>query len=64
MAEICRRLDTEHGQESPQEVYDTMLRSGLGFGWDELKEKGFYQPEFKWHKYEENCPNTNASCHY
>ena len=31
MAEICRRLDTEHGQESPQEVYDTMLRSGLGF---------------------------------
>ena len=58
MAEICRRLDTEHGQESPQEVYDTMLRSGLGFGWDELKEKGFYQPEFKWHKYEENGFNT------
>jgi hypothetical protein len=25
MAEICRRLNTEHGQESPQEVYDQML---------------------------------------
>jgi thiosulfate reductase/polysulfide reductase chain A len=54
MAEICRRLGTEHGQESPQEVYDTMLRSKLDFGWNDLKEIGFYQPEFRWRKYEDN----------
>ena len=40
MVEICRRLDTEFGQESPQEVYDTMLRSSLDFGWEELKKMG------------------------
>ena len=54
MVEICRRLDTEHGQESPQEVYDSMLRSNLDFGWEDLKKMGFYQPEFKWRKYEQN----------
>ncbi|MCP4320104.1 MAG: molybdopterin-dependent oxidoreductase [Hyphomicrobiales bacterium] len=54
MTEICRRVGTAHGQESPQEVYDTMLRSTLEFGWEELKEKGFYQPEFKWRKYEDD----------
>jgi thiosulfate reductase / polysulfide reductase chain A len=54
MTEICRRLGTEHGQESPQDVYDTLLKSKLDFGWEELKEMGFYQPEFKWRKYEEN----------
>ena len=37
MVEICRRLKTEFGQESPQEIYDTMLRSTLDFGWEELK---------------------------
>ena len=42
MVEICRRLNTEFGQESPQEVYDTMLRSSLDFGWEELKKMGFY----------------------
>lgn len=54
IAEICRRLNTEHGQESPQEVYDQMLRSTLDFGWEDLKKMGFYQPEFKWRKYEAN----------
>ncbi len=54
MVDLCRRLGTEHGQESPQEVYDGMLRSKLDFGWEELKEMGFYQPEFKWRKYEDN----------
>ncbi len=53
MTEICRRLGTEHGKESPREVYDSMLRTGLDFGWDELKKMGYYQPEFKWKKYEE-----------
>ncbi|MGI9571086.1 MAG: molybdopterin dinucleotide binding domain-containing protein, partial [Desulfobulbia bacterium] len=52
MTEICRRLGTENGQESPQEVYDSMLRSNLDFGWEDLKQMGFYQPEFKWRKYE------------
>ena len=41
MVEICRRLGTEHGQESPQEIYDSMLRSKLDFGWEELKQMGF-----------------------
>ncbi|MCP5087243.1 MAG: molybdopterin-dependent oxidoreductase [Rhodobacteraceae bacterium] len=54
MTEICRRLETEHGQEDPRVVYDTMLRATLDFGWDDLKEMGFYQPEFRWQKYEEN----------
>ena len=54
MAELCRRLDTEFGQESPQQVYDQMLRSKLDFGWEELKQMGFYQPEFRWRKYEES----------
>ena len=58
MVEICRRLDTEFGQESPQEIYDTMLRTKLDFGWEELKQMGFYQPEFKWRKYEENGFDT------
>ena len=58
MVEICRRLDTEFGQESPQEVYDTMLRSSLDFGWEELKKMGFYRPEFKWKKYEKNGFDT------
>ena len=42
MAEICRRLDTSMTGE-PQEVYDTMSQRA-GFGWDELKEKGFINP--------------------
>jgi len=54
MAELCRRLDTEFGQEPPQQVYDDMLRAKLDFGWQELKEMGFYQPAFKWRKYEKN----------
>ena len=58
MVEICRRLNTEFGQESPQEVYDTMLRSSLDFGWEELKKMGFYRPEFKWKKYEKNGFDT------
>ena len=58
MAEICRRLGVEHGRESPQEVYDSMLRAKLDFGWDELKRMGFYQPEFRWRKYEEKGFNT------
>lgn len=58
VAEICRRLGTEHGCESPQEVYDSMLRAKLDFGWEELKKRGFYQPEFRWRKYEEKGFNT------
>ncbi|MDC0190970.1 molybdopterin-dependent oxidoreductase [Rhodospirillales bacterium] len=58
MVEICRRLGTEHGQESPQEIYDSMLRSKLDFGWEELKQMGFYEPEFKWQKYKENGFDT------
>ncbi len=58
MVEICRRLKTEFGQESPQEIYDTMLKSTLDFGWEELKKMGFYKPEFKWKKYEKNGFDT------
>ena len=35
-----------------------MLRTKLDFGWEELKQRGFYQPEFKWRKYEENGFDT------
>jgi thiosulfate reductase/polysulfide reductase chain A len=58
MAEICRRLGTEHGRESPQEVYDQMLRAKVDFGWEDLKRMGFYQPEFRWRKYEDRGFNT------
>lgn len=58
MAEICRRLGTEHGTEKPQDVYDSMLRAKLDFGWEELKQMGFYQPQFRWRKYEDKGFNT------
>ncbi len=35
-----------------------MLRAKVDFGWEELKEMGFYQPEFRWRKYEEKGFNT------
>jgi anaerobic selenocysteine-containing dehydrogenase len=54
MVEICRRLGTEHGRESPAEIYDYMLGEQLGITWEELKQKGFVQPEFRWRKYEKN----------
>ena len=54
MTEICRRLGTPFGQESPEEVYDFMLDAKLGLTFQELKRKGFVQPEFRYRKYEEN----------
>lgn len=59
MTEICRRLGTEHGLETPEEVYDTMLDAKHdGMKFQDLKEKGFVQPEFRYRKYEENGFNT------
>ena len=54
MVEICRQLGTEHGQESPQDIYDSMLQEKLGMSWEELKRVGFVQPEFSWRKYEKD----------
>ena len=53
MTEICRRLGTEFGQETPEEIYDEMLAPKLGVSFEELKKRGFIQPEFKYRKYEE-----------
>ncbi len=58
MTEICRRLGTEFGRESPEEVYDSMLAPKMGMSFAELRERGFVQPEFKYRKYEENGFNT------
>ena len=54
MTEICRRLGTEFGQETPEQVYDYMLDAKLGMSFEELKQKGFEQLEFRYRKYEEN----------
>jgi thiosulfate reductase/polysulfide reductase chain A len=54
MTEICRRLGVEHCTEDPEEVFDYLLGDQLGMTFKELKEKGWVQPEFKYHKYKEN----------
>ena len=54
MTEICRRLGTSFGQESPEDVYNYMLDAKLGLSFQELKQRGFVQPEFRYRKYEEN----------
>ncbi len=54
MTEICRRLGTSHGQEAPEEIYDRMLNPKLGLTFQELKQRGFVQPEFRYRKYEDN----------
>ena len=54
MTEICRRLGTTHGQETPQEIYDAMLAPKTGLTFEKLKQLGFTQPEFRYRKYETN----------
>jgi len=54
MTEICRRMGTTHGQEDPTQIYDEMLGAKLGLTFDELKERGFVQPEFRYRKFEDD----------
>lgn len=54
MTEICRRLGTEHGLETPEQVYDHMLDAKVGLSFEQLKERGFEQLDFRYRKYEDN----------
>ena len=52
--ELARRLDLPVGKESVEEVLDQQLMAGIGMTFDELKEIGFYKPEFHYQKYKKD----------
>ena len=54
MAEICRRLGTEYGRETPEELFNAMLAPKIGLTFEKLKKKGFAQPTFQYKKFEKN----------
>ena len=53
MCELARKMGLEHGTETPWQVFDDQLAQVLGISFEELKQKGYVKPPFKYYKYQD-----------